>query len=96
MGMALIIWDRMFGTFAEEMPDEKPVYGLVKPLENPHHPVKIIFHEWQAIAQVFKSELSFQYKLGYLFNPPGWSHDGSTKTARQLRKEWRMEKQQQR
>ena len=88
MGMALIIWDRMFGTFAEEMPDEKPVYGLTKPLGNPHHPVKIIFHEWVSIAAVLRGKLSFSTKLKYLFNPPGWSHDGSSKTARELRKEW--------
>lgn len=88
MGMALIIWDRMFGTFAEELPDEKPVYGLVKPLENPHHPVKVIFHEWESIGAVLKSKLPFSTKLKYLFNPPGWSHDGSTKTAKELRKEW--------
>lgn len=88
MGMALIIWDRMFGTFAEELPDEKPVYGLVKPLDNPHHPVKVIFHEWGSISQVLRAKLPFSTKLKYLFNPPGWSHDGSTKTAKELRKEW--------
>lgn len=88
MGMALIIWDRMFGTFAEEMPDEKPVYGLTKPLDNPHHPVKIIFHEWQDILRIFKKKMPFRTKLRYLVNPPGWSHDGSSKTARELRKEW--------
>jgi sterol desaturase/sphingolipid hydroxylase (fatty acid hydroxylase superfamily) len=92
MGMALIIWDRMFGTFVEEMPDEKPVYGLVKPVEDPHHPVKIIFHEWAEIAKIFRSRLSFKTKLRYLVNPPGWSHDGSTKTAEELRKEWYAEK----
>jgi hypothetical protein len=26
-------------------------------------------------------------KLGYVFGPPGWSHDGSTKTSRQLQRE---------
>jgi hypothetical protein len=26
-------------------------------------------------------------KLRYIFMPPGWSHDGSSKTARQLRNE---------
>jgi sterol desaturase/sphingolipid hydroxylase (fatty acid hydroxylase superfamily) len=26
----LIIWDRLFGTFAEERDDEKPVYGITK------------------------------------------------------------------
>ena len=88
MGMALIVWDRMFGTFAEEMPDEKPVYGLTKPLPNPHHPIKIIFHEWEDIGRIFKSKLPFGTKMRYLIHPPGWSHDGSTKTARELRKEW--------
>src|ERR1044072_434264 len=34
MGMVLIIWDRLFGTFAPELPEEPPVYGLTKPLEN--------------------------------------------------------------
>jgi sterol desaturase/sphingolipid hydroxylase (fatty acid hydroxylase superfamily) len=88
MGMALIIWDRLFGTFTEELPDERPVYGLVKPVEDPHHPVKIIFHEWASIGDVFKSDLPFGTKLKYLFNPPGWSHDGSSKTARELRRDW--------
>lgn len=88
MGMALIIWDRMFGTFAEELPDEKPVYGLTKPVDDPHHPVKIIFHEWQDIVTLFKRDLPLSTKIRYLINPPGWSHDGSSKTTRELRKEW--------
>lgn len=88
MGMVLIIWDRLFGTFAEEKPEEKPVYGLTKPLTQPHHPVKIIFHEWQAIAQDLRKNTSFKTKINYLLRPPGWSPDGSTKTAKQLRKEY--------
>lgn len=92
MGMALIIWDRMFGTFAEEMPDEKPVYGLTKPVDDPHHPVKIIFHEWQDIVTIFKRDLPLSTKFRYLINPPGWSHDGSSKTTKELRKEWEEER----
>lgn len=45
MGMALIIWDRMFGTFAEELDEEPPRYGLTSPIEHQHHPTHIIFHE---------------------------------------------------
>jgi hypothetical protein len=26
----------------------------------------------------------------YIFGPPGWSHDGSTKTARQLKEELKL------
>lgn len=85
MGMVLIIWDRMFGTFTDELPGEEPVYGLTKPLAHPHHPVKIIFHEWEAIGKDLRKKISWKDKLNYLFRPPGWSHDGSTKTARQLR-----------
>ncbi len=86
MGMLLIIWDRIFGTFQEEMDHEKPVYGLTKPLENPHHPTHIIFHEWKEIAKDMKRKIPMREKLKYLLNPPGWSHDGSTLTARQLQK----------
>lgn len=88
MGMVLIIWDRLFGTFAEEMPEEPPRYGLTSPVETPHHPVGIIFHEWKAIAGDLKKDIPLKAKLGYLFKVPGWSHDGSRKTTRQLREVW--------
>jgi len=88
MGMVLIIWDRMFGTFAQECPDEVPRYGLTKPLDNPHHPVKIIFHEWKDIIKDMKKDIPFSTKLKYLFKAPGWSHDGSRKTSKQLRSEF--------
>jgi sterol desaturase/sphingolipid hydroxylase (fatty acid hydroxylase superfamily) len=93
MGMALIIWDRIFGTFEEEMPEEPPVYGLTTPVENPHHPVGIIFHEWKSISADLKKPISFKAKLGYLFNVPGWSHDGSRKTTKELQREWKAERQ---
>ena len=87
MGMCLIVWDKLFGTFQAELPGEPVRYGLTKPLGNPHHPIKIIFHEWENIAQDLKKKTSFTNKLKYLFMPPGWSHDGSSKTAHQLRRE---------
>jgi hypothetical protein len=31
---------------------------------------------------------SFKNKCMYVFGPPGWSHDGSKKTAKQLREEF--------
>lgn len=85
MGMALIIWDRIFGTFAEENDEEKIRYGLTHTLEKPNHPTHIIFHEWQAIGKDLRKSISIANKLRYLFMPPGWSHDGSTQTAKQLR-----------
>ena len=89
MGMLLIIWDRIFGTFAPEMPEETPVYGLTKPLEKPFHPVHIVIHEWVAIAKDLRKKVPLTTKLKYLFKQPGWSHDGSTRTAKELQKEWK-------
>lgn len=89
MGMFLIIWDKLFGTFQPEIPAEqyKPItYGLTKNLENPG-PVSIVFHEW---AQIWKDMtqkgIGFTTRLHYLFGPPGWSHDGSRQTSEQMRK----------
>lgn len=87
MGMCLIIWDKLFGTFQEEQPDDPIRYGLTKPIDNPDHPLKVIFHEWQSIGADVKKKLPFFTRLKYIFMPPGWSHDGSTKTADQLRAE---------
>ncbi|MEP6713464.1 MAG: sterol desaturase family protein, partial [Ferruginibacter sp.] len=87
MGMCLIIWDKIFGTFQEELSTEPVKYGLTKPIENPDNPIKIIFHEWQSIGKDFKKKTTLATKIKYMLMPPGWSHDGSSKTARELRKE---------
>jgi sterol desaturase/sphingolipid hydroxylase (fatty acid hydroxylase superfamily) len=87
MGMVLIIWDRVFGTFAEERTEEPVRYGLTENIKN-HHPVHVVFHEWQGIAKDVKKTNSLKHKLKYMFAAPGWSHDGSKKTARQLREEY--------
>ena len=89
MGMTFIIWDRMFGTFTEEMDDEVPHYGITKPIEKPFHPVHIVTHEWVEIGKDLKKSKSLKDKLNYLFRPPGWSHDGSTKTTKELQTEWK-------
>ncbi len=84
MGMVLIIWDRLFGTFQEE--DETVKYGLTQNVAS-HNPAKILFHEWQSMVEDVKKPGPVGQKLRYIFAPPGWSHDGSKKTAAQLREE---------
>lgn len=88
MGMVFIIWDKLFGTFAEEDNSDEPIqFGLTKKLEEPYHPVKVVFHEWANIKKDLQKPVSLKTKMGYIFNPPGWSHDGSSKTSNQLRAE---------
>ena len=88
MGMFLIIWDKLFGTFQPELPEAayQPMkYGLTKPLEK-ETPVTVIFHEWGSIRKdIARKDISWKNKLGYLFGPPGWSHDGSRLTSEQMR-----------
>jgi len=88
MGMFLIVWDKLFGTFQPELSatNYQPVkYGLTKNLENPNA-LSIIFHEWIQIAKdVFQPSISFKQRMNYLFGPPGYSHDGSRLTSEQIR-----------
>jgi sterol desaturase/sphingolipid hydroxylase (fatty acid hydroxylase superfamily) len=81
-GGILIIWDRLFGTFADEK--EPPVYGLTKDIDT-YNLVDIAFHEWRALWHDVRKPNSLRVRLGYLVEPPGWSPDGSTKTADELR-----------
>ncbi|XRE43355.1 Fatty acid hydroxylase family (carotene hydroxylase/sterol desaturase) [Tenacibaculum discolor] len=82
----LIIWDRMFGTFSEELKEiDKPVYGLTVNIET-FNPVKVATHEYAAIWKDVKRADKWSDKLNYVFNSPGWTHDGEDKRAKVLRK----------
>jgi sterol desaturase/sphingolipid hydroxylase (fatty acid hydroxylase superfamily) len=84
MGMCLIIWDRIFGTFQEEEASISLKYGLTTPLAQ-RSIGHTVFHEWKAIVEDLKRDVDLKTKVKYVLNPPGWSHDGSTKTSNQLR-----------
>lgn len=86
MGMVFIIWDKLFGTFAPEEENEKVVFGLTENIKT-YNPIKMVFHEWKNIFNDLKKPSSLKAKFMYVFGPPGWSHDGSKKTSRQLRAE---------
>jgi sterol desaturase/sphingolipid hydroxylase (fatty acid hydroxylase superfamily) len=83
-GGILIVWDRLFGTFE---PEGAPVrYGLTKNLKT-FDPLRIAFHEWGAMwGRAFRAR-SLGEALRFVLLPPGWSPDGSTRTARELRRE---------
>jgi sterol desaturase/sphingolipid hydroxylase (fatty acid hydroxylase superfamily) len=87
MGMVLIVWDRLFGTFREENLPEPLKFGLTHQPEDTG-PVNILFHEWKALLHDARQAPGFRNKIRYFINPPGWSHDGSTQTARVLQREY--------
>lgn len=75
----LIIWDRMFGTFQVE--EEHPTYGLTSNIKT-FNPLIIATHEWwDMMKDIWRYP---RFAVNYIFGPPGWSHDGSRKTTRQL------------
>jgi sterol desaturase/sphingolipid hydroxylase (fatty acid hydroxylase superfamily) len=89
MGFVFIFWDKLFGTFQQELKEEEyePIrYGLTSPLPTTN-PLHIIFHEWMGIwKDVRRRDIGWKTKLAYVFRPPGWSHDGSRMTSEKLRK----------
>jgi sterol desaturase/sphingolipid hydroxylase (fatty acid hydroxylase superfamily) len=87
-----IIWDRMFGTFTEEVGDEQIRYGIVKQLGS-FNLLWSVFHEWIGIARDVWGA-PWQHKFSYMWRPPGWSHDGSRDTSEIIRARW-LDRQQQ-
>ncbi len=80
----LIIWDRLFGTFSAEVPEEPVRYGLTRNIDS-FNPVKVSFGEYASIARDIRRSPGWQDALRYLFLAPGWSHDGEDKRANTLR-----------
>lgn len=81
----LIIWDRLFGTFSKEAPDDPPVYGLTRNVRS-FNPLVVLLHEYVALLRDVRRAPGWRQKLGYLIRAPGWSHDGEDRRSRTLRR----------
>lgn len=86
MGMVLIIWDRIFGTFQKELPEEKVIYGITKPPTS-RTLWNTIFHEFINIKYDLKRSPLLKDKLKYIFLAPGWSHEGDLQTSKVLQRQ---------
>jgi sterol desaturase/sphingolipid hydroxylase (fatty acid hydroxylase superfamily) len=68
-GGILIVWDRLFGTFA---PERAPVeYGLTKNIET-FSLWKIAFHEYAAIGRDLLHAISWRDRVAILVRGPAW------------------------
>ena len=83
-GGTLIIWDRLCGTFSEELDSDPVVYGLTHNIET-FNPLQIIAHEYRQMLQDVHSATQWRDKLRYLLLAPGWRHNGPDKRARIMR-----------
>lgn len=69
------VWDRMFGTFQEEMDDVPCVYGCKK-APNTWNPIRINFqHVWGIAKDAWRAE-SYWDKMRIWFMPTGWRPEG--------------------
>jgi len=66
-----VVWDRLFGSFAEEDERESPVYGTRAPLRS-WNPLWANLEVWWALAQDSWHASNWADKLRVWFKPPGW------------------------
>jgi sterol desaturase/sphingolipid hydroxylase (fatty acid hydroxylase superfamily) len=69
-GGILIVWDRMFGSFQEEL--HRPRYGLTKPVDT-YNLIKLQYGEYARMISDVRRAQSWRDRLGYVFGPPGWT-----------------------
>lgn len=84
-GGFLNLFDRMFGTFKELDEDIDIEYGVTKP-PNSYNPLIILTHEYKDIWNDMKRSKNWGHKFMYAFGAPGWSHDKSTLTIKEIRR----------
>ncbi|MDB4267293.1 sterol desaturase family protein, partial [Flavobacteriaceae bacterium] len=71
MAAIFSVWDRLFGTFQEELDSEPPVYGTLKPSKS-WNPIWINFqHLWQITQDAWYAK-NWIDKLKIWFMPTGW------------------------
>ena len=70
-GQIFIFWDKWFGTFQEELPHVKPVYGITRPVQT-WNPIKINFlHMWLLIKDAWNTK-NWKDKFRIWLMPTGW------------------------
>jgi sterol desaturase/sphingolipid hydroxylase (fatty acid hydroxylase superfamily) len=70
-GGMVIVFDRLFGTFAEERPDTEPLrYGLVHPVGS-KNPFRIVFHEWGRMSADLVAARNLPQAWRAAFGRPG-------------------------
>ena len=71
MSQVFIIWDKLFGTFQEELEEQPPVYGVKRPVRT-WNPFLINFnHLWLLVKDAWRAK-SYWDKLRIWFMPTGW------------------------
>ena len=68
LGGILIIYDRLFGTYAKEI--IPPVYGITHNIYT-HNPRKVLLHEYKNVFSEVSKIKGLKNKIRLLFSKPG-------------------------
>jgi alkylglycerol monooxygenase len=70
-GQIFIFWDKLFGTYQEELASVPPVYGITRPVRT-WNPIKINFqHVWLLMKDAWRTR-SWKDKVRLWIMPTGW------------------------
>jgi len=71
LSQIFIIWDKLFGTFQEELKEVPPVYGITRPART-WNPIRINFqHIWLLVKDTWRTK-NWSEKLTLWFKPTGY------------------------
>ena len=71
LGQIFIFWDKLFGTYQEELKEAPPVYGITRPVRT-WNPIKINFqHLWLLIKDAWRTN-NWKDKFTLWFKPTGY------------------------
>ncbi|MEO6671495.1 MAG: sterol desaturase family protein [Ferruginibacter sp.] len=70
-GQIFIIWDKLFGTFQEELKEVTPVYGITRPVKT-WNPIKINFQHMLLLAKDAWYTQNWKDKFRIWYKPTGW------------------------
>jgi sterol desaturase/sphingolipid hydroxylase (fatty acid hydroxylase superfamily) len=71
LSQIFIIWDKLFGTFQEELKEVPPVYGITRPART-WNPIRINFqHIWLLVKDTWRTK-NWSEKITLWFKPTGY------------------------
>jgi sterol desaturase/sphingolipid hydroxylase (fatty acid hydroxylase superfamily) len=68
----LIVWDRLFGTFQRELPDDPVVYGLTTNVGS-HNWWTVATHEYRQMFRDIADSTTWRDRLSFVVRGPGWA-----------------------
>lgn len=71
LSQIFIVWDKMFGTFQEELDDVPPIYGVTRPVSTWNPFIINFMHLWTLMQDAWRTR-SIVDKFRIWFMPTGW------------------------